>query len=200
MPARKRNTYHHGDLRQAIIQSALEILDAEGVEAVSIRAVARRAGVSHSAPANHFRDRRALLTAVAAQLFRALNESVERKMARSPSSTRKRVQGLIRTLIDLGLGQPNRYRLLWRRDLLDDNSDELQTEMDSFYNRLIDELQSTGAELRFDRDTYAVALWSMVHGYVSLRLDGNLESRIDLRASKKREDAIVEAFLDAFTS
>ena len=141
-----------------------------------------------------------MLTAVAAQLFRTLNESVERKMARSASSARKRVQALTRTLIDLGLGQPNRYRLLWRRDLLDDSDAELQAEMDSFYDRLIDELESTGAELRFDRDTYAVALWSMVHGYVSLRLDGNLESRIDLRASKKREDAIVEAFLDAFTS
>ncbi len=72
--------------------------------------------------------------------------------------------------------------------------------MDTLYDRLTDEIHRLGVGKRFDRDTYAVALWSMVHGYVSLRLDGNLESRIDPRSGKKREDEIVEVFLDAFAT
>lgn len=200
VPGSKRDTYHHGDLRQGIIQSALEILDADGVDAVSIRAVARRAGVSHSAPANHFRDRRALLTALAVHLFHALNDAVESDLASAPSNLRGHVQCFARTLIDFGLSRPNRYRMLWRRDLLDDTSGELQTEMDTLYDRLADEIHRVAVGKRFDRDTYAVALWSMVHGYVSLRLDGNLESRIDPRSGTKREDAIVDAFLDAFAT
>ncbi len=200
MPDPKRDTYHHGDLRHAIILSALEILDADGVDAVSIRAVARRAGVSHSAPANHFRDRGALLTALAVHLFHALNEKIESDFASAPSNLRERVQSFTRMLIDFGLKQPNRYRLLWRRDLLDDTDGQLQTEMDTLYDRLADEIHRVGVGKRFDRDTYAVALWSMVHGYVSLRLDGNLESRIDPRSGTKRQDAIIEAFLDAFAT
>lgn len=195
----KRDHYHHGDLRQAIIQSALELLDADGVDALSIRAVARRAGVSHSAPANHFRDRRALLTALAVQLFHDLNETIKGDLASAPSDLRERVRCFGRALINFGLSQPNRYRLLWRRDLLDDSAGELQTEMDSLYDRLTAEIHARAGK-RFDNDTYAIALWSMVHGYVSLRLDGNFEARVDAHSDTKREDAIIEAFLDAFVT
>ncbi len=200
VPASKRATYHHGDLRQAILRAALDLLEAEGVDAVSIRAVSRSAGVSHSAPVNHFRDRQALLTALAVGLFRDLNERIESDLDSAPSNLRERVQCFTRTLIDFGLSRPNPYRLLWRRDLLDDTSSELQTEMDRLYDRLTDEIDTLGAGKRFERDTYAVALWSMIHGYVSLRLDGNLESRIDPRTGTKRQEAIVEAFLDAFAT
>lgn len=194
----KRDRYHHGDLREALLHAATDILDAEGVDSVSIRAVARAAGVSHSAPVNHFRDRRALLTALAVGLFRDLNEAIEGELNAAAANLRERVQCFTRTLIDFGLRQPNRYRLLWRRDLLDDTSSELQAEMDTLYDRLADEVATLGAGKRFARDTYTVALWSMVHGYVSLRLDGNLESRTDSRSGTKRQEAIVEAFLDAF--
>ena len=72
--------------------------------------------------------------------------------------------------------------------------------MDTLYDRLTDEIQRLGVGKRFDRDTYAVALWSMLHGYVSFRLNGNLELRIDSRSGKERADEILEAFLDAFAS
>jgi len=63
-------SYHHGDLRQALLDAAEELLEREGVEALSIRAVARQVGVSHAAPAHHFGDLRGLLTALAADGFR----------------------------------------------------------------------------------------------------------------------------------
>ncbi|MYW35224.1 helix-turn-helix domain-containing protein, partial [Streptomyces sp. SID2119] len=60
-------TYHHGDLRRAILSAALDAIAAEGPAALSLRDLARRAGVSHAAPAHHFKDRTGLLTAVATE-------------------------------------------------------------------------------------------------------------------------------------
>ena len=64
--------YHHGNLRKELIRSALELLDEGGIESVGIRQVARKAGVAHSAPANHFRNKRALFTVLATEIFQDL--------------------------------------------------------------------------------------------------------------------------------
>ena len=60
----KSNSFHHGDLKRSLIDVAISLLDQHGIPGVTIRAVARGAGVSHSAPVNHYKDRRALLTAI----------------------------------------------------------------------------------------------------------------------------------------
>ena len=84
--------YHHGNLRAGLLDAALTILDAEGVDAVTIRAVARAAGVSHAAPANHFADRKALLTALAAGIFAALAGRIARKLAAAPGGRAARLR------------------------------------------------------------------------------------------------------------
>ena len=68
----KTKQYHHGDLRQALIQGALVLIEQEGIAALSLREVARRIGVSHAAPYHHFEDRSALLGAIAEQGFIAM--------------------------------------------------------------------------------------------------------------------------------
>ena len=69
MANQKRQSFHHGNLREALLQASLSLLDSGGPEGVTIRAVARETGVSHAAPVNHFKDREALLTGLAVQLF-----------------------------------------------------------------------------------------------------------------------------------
>lgn len=71
-----RRTYHHGDLRQAVLTAALDVIGTEGPAALSLRDLARRAGVSHAAPAHHFKDRTGLLTAIAAQGYDLLAEAL----------------------------------------------------------------------------------------------------------------------------
>lgn len=93
-----RSTYHHGDLRQAVLSAALDVIATEGPSALSLRDLARRAGVSHAAPAHHFKDRAGLLTAVATEGFdllaAALAQAKDLKDAgcgtcASPPSTRR---------------------------------------------------------------------------------------------------------------
>src|SRR5690349_14111931 len=80
-PRAPSRAYHHGDLRQALIQSALQLLRDEGPEALTLRAVARAAGVSQTAPYRHFADRRALVGAVAEDGFRRLKQAMHDAVA-----------------------------------------------------------------------------------------------------------------------
>src|SRR5579875_2460713 len=76
MPAEPTRPYHHGDLRPALLRAAVEVIGQSGPAAMSLREVARRAGVSHAAAAYHFGDKAGLLTAVAAQGYRMLTEEL----------------------------------------------------------------------------------------------------------------------------
>lgn len=184
--------YHHGNLRAALLRAGLGLLDRLGPDGVTIRAVARAARVSHAAPANHFHDRRALLTALAADLFRQLASRVDAALATATTGA-DRVAAFAEALTEFGLRHPSRYRLLWRRDLLANDDAELAGTTNRIYQRLIVELTSLRGSC--DVHTYAVGLWSLVHGYVSLRLDGVFVEKADSLSGEPRRRAIVTAFL-----
>ena len=79
-----RDTYHHGDLRRSLIEAAEILLEARGAAGLSLRAVAKRAGVSHAAPYRHFHDKAALLDAIAQTGFERLSERVREAWERNP--------------------------------------------------------------------------------------------------------------------
>lgn len=189
--------YHHGDLRAALMDAALQILDQEGPDGVTIRAVARLAKVSHAAPVNHFADRRSLLTALATCLFQDLGNHIRKGLEKTPAKGSARVRSFADRLIEFGLTSPNRYKLLWRRDLLNNEEPELLSAMDEIYNSLTANLTDLVRKPRHDVDTQAIALWSMVHGYLSLRIDGLFEPRADQLSGEPRERAIVSALIDS---
>jgi len=200
MTKRTANTpYHHGHLRPALLTAAFALLDRSGLESVTIRAVARDIGVAHSAPANHFKDRKALLTAMATAVFADLGGAVAAELAPNsstskPKDRRGRIGVFAETLITFGLSHPHRYRLLWRRDCLDDTDVGLQNGMDRIYDALLLELgaRDTGRS----EETDAIALWSMLHGYISMRLDGNLIAKTDRVSGVARRKAIVDVLFD----
>lgn len=194
----KRKTYHHGDLKAALLRAALELLDDRGPDGVLLREVARRAGVSHAAPANHFADRRSLLTAVAVELFEGLASKIASVLAEAGGKKVDRVRAFADTVMDFGLTSPNRYKLLWRRDLLDDTDQRLSEVMDRIYGLLISELESGMRYRSHDSHTAAIGLWSLVHGYVSMRIDGNFVMKKDSRSGEPRERATVSLMLKAF--
>jgi AcrR family transcriptional regulator len=191
MPKPARATFHHGALRDALLKQAAALLDKEGVDAVTIRAVARNAGVSHAAPVNHFATRGALMTALATSFFRDLNHAIEAKIRKARRRPRERIRAFAEALLEFGLRHPHRYRLLWRRDVLDDDT-ELQLAMDAIYDRLITEISGAGPMSGKSPHTIAIAMWSLVHGYVSLRLDGMFESRRDEATGQSRFDAMLD--------
>lgn len=193
--AKRGKSYHHGNLRGELLAAAMDILDENGVEAVTVREVARRVGVTHAAPANHFADRRALLTALAAGIFETLADGIARRLANAGVRHEARIRTFADTIVAFGLAHPHRFRLLWRRDCVDDTDDALQTAMDAIYDRLVAEL-SAAPSPRASAETRAIALWSMVQGYVCMRLDGNLVSKVDEETGEPRQKAIVTALLD----
>jgi len=190
----KPNAYHHGNLRAELLNAAMDILDESGIEAVTIRQVARKAGVGHSAPANHFAGKRALLTQLAINIFVNLGDTIKKELHTAPKGLTEKITVFTDTLVKFGLGQPNRYRLMWRRDYLDNDNKELNSAMDVIYDELLATL-ATGRESRVSVESKAIALWSMLQGYVSMRIDGNLEPKKDEVSGKDRQQAIVDVLL-----
>ncbi|WFL77726.1 TetR/AcrR family transcriptional regulator [Altererythrobacter arenosus] len=198
MQAKKR--FHHGNLKSALLDAALSILDASGPDAITIREVARRAGVSHAAPANHFADRRALLTEVSLLLFGQLASDIENKIEAERQSGMARIRSFADCLIEYGLEHPERYRMLWRRDLVSNEDQRLIRAMDGIYDRLIAEISSIGQPDNSDPHTLAIALWSLAHGYVSMRLDGNFDPATDDVTGEPRANAILDIFLAPYAT
>lgn len=193
--ARPHDSYHHGDLRAALIEAGLALLDAEGPDGVTVRGVARKAGVSHAAPANHFAGRRQLLTALAIAMVANLRRDLERSLRTAGPVPRARLQAFADTFVGFGLSWPQRHRLLWRHDMVDSRDPTLRTALDALYEDLKRELDALGARKPYDRDTAAIAFWSLVHGYVSLRIEGTFTPRRDTLTGETRERAIVGALL-----
>jgi len=197
VPSRRSDRgYHHGDLRRALLTAAMELLDKQGIDAVTVRAVAREADVAHSAPANHFRDRTALLTQLAVASFQELIRDVDDVCARSRATKREQIEAFAEVVLRFAFTYPHRYRLLWRADCIDQSSAGFQTSGGAVYGRLRQIMETGERSRQMSPDTQVVAAWSLIHGYVSLRLDGTLIAGNDEQTGEPRERAIVGVLLD----
>jgi len=153
------STYHHGDLPSALLQAAGQILEKEGVAALSLREVARRAGVSHNAPYRHFPDRDSLLAAVAAQGFSQLGQELGRHSGADGGVA----------YVRFALAHPQRFRLMFGGQVAYDRFPELRKQADAAYVGLERSFAQLGDDARFA----AAATWSLVHGLAQLLLDGH---------------------------
>ena len=186
----------HGDLRMALLNEGLALLDSEGVEGVTIRAVARNTGVAHSAPANHFPSRRAMLTAIAAIVFADLADLTIEAITDLADKPEQAIQAFAETCFQFAFDTPNRYQLLWQRQLIDQDNPALAKEMERVYSALLSLLIQSQIKPRVDIETDAIAIWSMIHGYISLRLDGNLVAAEDTVTKLPRHKAILLSLID----
>lgn len=187
--------HHHGSLKEALVRAALELLDSEGVEAVSIRATARKAGVSHAAPVNHFPDLRALLTTVAIHCFEELKHSIADTGFQNLPKARDQMMAFFDAFHAYGLAKPNRYRLMWRRDMLDETDPTLNGMTDSLFELVTKTVEEFGDPPGVSIMSRVVAACSLIHGYVLLRIDGNFEGYADEKTGQPRHLAIIEALL-----
>ncbi len=190
-----KHGHHHGTLKEALVLSALELLDSKGVEAVTIRATARGAGVSHAAPVNHFPDRRALLTAVAIHCFEELKQKVAATGFENEPDPRNQIIAFVDAFHTYGLAKPNRYRLMWRRDMLDETNPVLTGMTDSLFGLVTKTIEQFGEPVGVSVMSRVVATCSIIHGYVLLRIDGNFQSLSDEKTGHPRHRAIIEALL-----
>lgn len=164
--------YHHGDLRRAVLEASLRLIAEKGTASLSLREVARRAGVTHQAPYHHFADKAALLDALAEEGFGLLRDAMQaaREGARDPVA---RLAGCGRAYIEFALGHPAHFEVMFRpgREAKPTGGPE----GGQAYAVLIDavrELRRSGAARGLPEDQMVTLAWSSVHGFASLWLDG----------------------------
>lgn len=164
--------YHHGALREALIDAAEAIIAERGVEGFSLREAARRAGVSPAAPGHHFGDARGLLTAVAARAFRDFGDALEAGNVGPDRRARIRGQGL--AYVRFALANRARFQLMWRKALLDREDPALMAAGDRAFDILDRTARGEAPPAGPDMIGLApsIAAWSIVHGFVELALSG----------------------------
>ena len=167
--------YHHGDLRSALLSAAGEILSEEGVTKLSLRGAARRAGVSQTAPYRHFRDKEALLAALASGGFRELAETMQ-QLAGAATEPPQRLLATGQAYVAFALEKSALFRLMFGPEIPDKASyPELwaaASEAFAVLTREVSRGQVTETQA-FDR---AVAAWSLVHGLATLLIDGQVRA------------------------
>ncbi|MFL5347392.1 MAG: TetR/AcrR family transcriptional regulator [Hyalangium sp.] len=183
MAARKKTStqpkprYHHGDLHRALIDASLALISEEGFSALTLREVARRAGVTHAAPYRHFADKEALLAAVAEEGFRAMAAQMRERMAPAGGpAERLSASGVAYVLF--AVQHPSHFRVMFGPHFVRPEEHQgLSAEGGNAFGLLLQCL-SEGQQAGLFRpgDTHALALgaWSLVHGLASLLVDGVL--------------------------
>ena len=166
-----KQAYHHGDLRRALVDAAIRIIGEAGVEALTLREVGQRVGVSRSAPYRHFKDKAALLAAVALEGFRLLRRDLEAALEAKAGT--EPLIALSKAYVGFGLNHPSHYRTMF----------EITWGSKSHYPALVQEGEATsrvlvGAIIRGQAagrlapgvpSQLAWVVWTLVHGIVMLR-------------------------------
>ncbi|MGJ7416146.1 TetR/AcrR family transcriptional regulator [Streptomyces cinereoruber] len=164
-------TYHHGDLRAACLRAARELLEEDGSAGLSLRAVARRAGVSATAPYRHYADRDALVSAVAAEGYRELAEHLAG--AHPSPSTPDELAAVAVAYVRFALEHPALFRAMFAEPCDPTSAERVAaTAAISEYVRGI--VRATFPDA--DAEALSTTVWALVHGLAFLHLDGKLDT------------------------
>lgn len=196
-PARRR--YHHGNLRQALIEAALALVEKEGAAALTLRAAARMAGVTQAAPYRHFADKDALLAAVAEEGFRAMEAAMRRAVDGAGVEPLARFRALGQAYVAFALAHGPHLRVMFGRELADRSGHgSLREAAQATFRLLVDAIadcQRAGLVRAEDPEELAASAWSMVHGFSTLLLDGQLEMVRDRTAAALADIVARDLFL-----
>ncbi|MBB1159344.1 TetR/AcrR family transcriptional regulator [Amycolatopsis dendrobii] len=172
--------YHHGDLRQAVLTAAVEVLGESGPAAVNLRDLARRVGVSHAAPAHHFGDRAGLLTAVAAQGFDLLADALE-ELPPSPDLLEAGV-----AYVSFAVEHRAHFEVMFRADLLRGDDPDLRAARERG-RQALDWAVAGFRDGSADPVVAGAAAWSLMHGFATLWLQRALPADLgdDVRTAAR---------------
>jgi AcrR family transcriptional regulator len=166
-----RRPYHHGNLREALLDHALQAVAEHGPAGWSLRDLARRAGVSHSAPAHHFGDKRGLLTAIATDGYTRLAAELDAAWQATGSFLEVGV-----AYVRFAVADRATFDVMYRPDLFHADDAAFRAAREASARPLYGPLESVGApaDPSFDPLHAGIAAWSLVHGFAALWLTGNL--------------------------
>lgn len=168
--------YHHGDLANALIQSARAVLNEKGIHGLSLRACAAHAGVSHAAPTHHFKSLRGLLTELAVIAYDEFTDALQTKYEQvSHEPPQARLQKVCQAYVDFAVKDPQLFELMFSSaPLLDFENPRLQSSAGKAYQQLTGIVHPLFDEKKLDenkREQAEALVWSVVHGYANLLMN-----------------------------
>ena len=191
--------YHHGDLANALLDAAETELSTFGIERFSLRAVAKRAGVSHAAPAHHFGHSRGLLTALAARGYERLLAAQTRREEQAGSDPQQQIMASALGYVAFAMERPDLFRLMFNSAVPDRSDARFFDVALSVFDRLVRHTRALNGHDPYDDQQSMLDLmasWAVVHGLAELIIAGRVERLLNLSAlSDLERDEVLSSIL-----
>jgi AcrR family transcriptional regulator len=176
------NTYHHGDLKNALIQAGIEILSVDGIKGLSLRRVAKRAGVSHAAPYAHFKDKQALIAAISTEGYKKLFVQLNQIDQQYTNDPLKKLVEVAWCYLQFAVNNPAHFKLTFS-GVIEKEKDypafvEISQKSFAFITDLVAKCQAVGVLRAGPSDLIAVHLWGSIHGLATLLIEGQLSTQV----------------------
>ncbi|MBC7878618.1 MAG: TetR/AcrR family transcriptional regulator [Anaerolineales bacterium] len=180
MPSKK--IYHHGDLKNALIKAGVEILAKDGVSGLSLRKVASKAGVSHTAPYSHFADKQALIAAISTEGFRQLYQCLSDVVDKYKSNPKKQLIEAAWAYVQFAMDDPDRFKVMFSGVLQKEKQypefvEESQRNF-QLVKMIVEVNQASGVLRGGSSDLAALSAWGIIHGFVMLMLEGQISHTV----------------------
>lgn len=174
--------YHHGNLKQALIEAGQQILIEKGINGLSLRETAKAAGVSHTAPYRHFTDKEALLAAIAESGFDSLAEALLNTIEQHPDDPKEQLAEATATYVKLAVTRLEMHQLMFGDGFDDEAMSEtmLEKKQQTFnaLSKIIENGQKKNIFKKTETLELVIAAWSMMHGYTMLLTTGQLSESV----------------------
>jgi AcrR family transcriptional regulator len=192
--------YHHGDLHEALLKAAAQVLERDGLPGLTLRAVAREANVSHAAPTHHFGDVTGLLSELAAIGFRQFGAAMAAARA-SATTPPERGMASAKAYVAYAQAHPGMYGLMFRSERLDYSRPSLHEASEASFAGLARGVGASRQEqiseesLSLDQAAAIASAWSLVHGFTMLLLDGRLSKILNRSPEGTTAEMLLTAML-----
>ena len=178
----KKKTYHHGDLKNALIKAGVEILAKDGVSGLSLRKVASKAGVSHAAPYSHFADKQALIAAISTEGFRQLYERVSAVAEEYKTKPSRQLVEVAWAYVQFAMDDRDRFKVMFSGILEKEREyPEFVAEAQRNFQlvkMIVEANQAAGVLRSGPSDLVALSAWGIIHGFVMLLLEGQISHTV----------------------
>ncbi|WP_375284787.1 TetR/AcrR family transcriptional regulator [Marinicauda pacifica] len=188
-----KKAYHHGNLRETLLEQARIELEERGIEVLSLRRIAQRAGVSHTAFAHHFGDARGLLTALTAYGYERLGQNLGRARAEAVPHDQDRLVASGLAYVEFALGHPQMFTLMFASKYPNFSDPALDKASMAAFSSFIEDVRRGRKASKPDEesvDVPAMASWARIHGLALLLLTGRMRSVLALDPDRRREAII----------
>jgi AcrR family transcriptional regulator len=178
----KKKTYHHGDLKNALIKAGVDILAKDGVSGLSLRKVASKTGVSHAAPYAHFADKQALIAAISTEGFRQLYERISSVADEYKTKPSRQLVEVGWAYVQFALDDRDRFKVMFSGVLEKEKEyPEFVTESQRNFQlvkMVVEANQASGVLRSGSSDLVALSAWGIIHGFIMLLLEGQISHTV----------------------